>query len=346
MYFIILLVVSLWVYYYIYVNTLTTPSTASTEICTVRHYDRVNNRYISLFSTIIILFVNFVYTHNGTTTMLFWDSLYTTNKTYVLFYINMFILSCILYTIGLLNKSNNSITIEYVVFIVLIVFFGVFLIISTNLFLIAFVLEFVALLIFGKFTVSRSFFKQPNNRFKTFDILNQHSYGLFTALFFQFWANFISSLCLFFTVINLHYFFGTSNVFLINFFMIISNITYYTPTNIISFIFIVFITGLFIKFGLAPYQFFKIETYKGIPLFLVVVYTTLYLSIYILFFLFMWFNQIPTIRCYVNNYVLIFIIISLLYLISLLFDTKNFKAFLSYSTLITMVNLFVTILVI
>lgn len=79
---------------------------------------------------------------------------------------------------------------------------------------------------------------------------------------------------------------------------------------------------------------------------MVIVYTTLYLMIYIYFFIYMLFYQLPVIRLFINPYITVLITISLFYLISLLFDTKNFKAFLSYSTLITIVNLFVVILTI
>ena len=109
---------------------------------------------------------------------------------------------------------------------------------------------------------------------------------------------------------------------------------------------ILFITGFFIKLGLSPYQFFKIETYKGIPVFMIIVYTTLYLIIYVYFFIYLVFYQITTIKLFIGFYLLFFITLSLFYLVSLLFDAKNFKAFLSYSTLITIVNLFIVVLII
>jgi hypothetical protein len=173
----------------------------------------------------------------------------------------------------------------------------------------------------------------------------QFSYGLFNSLFFQFWANFVSSVFLFFSLINIHYLFGLSNFFLLNFFYSILSVNWYTTEIFSSFVLILLTTGLFIKLGLSPYQFFKIETYKGVPLFMVIVYTTLYLVIYIYFFAFLFLYQVPTLRDFTGVYILIALTLSIIYLVNLLFDTKNFKAFLSYSTLITVVNLFIIILV-
>lgn len=102
--------------------------------------------------------------------------------------------------------------------------------------------------------------------------------------------------------------------------------------------------GLLIKLGLAPYQFFKIETYKGIPLFVVVVYTTIYLVVYVYFFIHLFFTQLPAVRDFVGSYLFFALLFSVGYLISLLFDTKNFKAFLSYSTLITVSNLLIILI--
>jgi len=139
--------------------------------------------------------------------------------------------------------------------------------------------------------------------------------------------------------------FGTSNFFFLNFFYSIIALNLYMIETFSSFTLILLLMGLFIKLGLSPYQFFKIETYKGIPLYMIIVYTTVYLIIYIYFFSYLILNQVPTSRTFAGVFMIIFITFSILYLINLLFDTKNFKAFLSYSTLITVINLFIILLV-
>jgi len=59
---------------------------------------------------------------------------------------------------------------------------------STSLFLAIFLLELVALLILGKFAVSRILFvlNKISNRLAQQNFMRQFSYGLFNSLFFQF----------------------------------------------------------------------------------------------------------------------------------------------------------------
>lgn len=343
-----ILVFFLWWLYHIYINTLTVPHVENTDVSlnkTVKNTQNIYNIFIGLIILWFFIF-NYIYIHNISTTSSFWDALYLSNNTISFFFLNVIILFCILGLVLFLKKQNISFNIEYILFIFLIIIAGYLLISSTNLFISIFFLEFIALLIFGKFTVSKSVVKlnKLNNIRPVY--ITQYSYGLFNSLFFQFWANFVSSIFLFFSLINIHYLCGTSNFFLLNFLFYIINATWYSSEYFLLTSITALTTGLFIKLGLAPYQFFKIETYKGVPLFMVVVYTTLYLVVYIYFFLYLFFYQLPIIKSFTGAYMLFFIFISLLYLISLLFDTKNFKAFLSYSTLITIVNLFIVILTI
>ena len=260
-------------------------------------------------------------------------------------YIVTIILLVILISSTFLFNQNISFSTEYLLFVLLIGISGFFLVSSTNMFLTIFLLELVALLIFAKFAVSRILFNQSKLNASKNTNNPQFSYGLFNSLFFQFWANFVSSVFLFFSLLNIHYIFGTSNLYMLNFFLSIIVSLLNSPENFNMFILVLFTTGLFIKLGLSPYQFFKIETYKGIPLYMIIVYTTLYLIVYVYFFSFFFIIQLPTLRNFIGIFTLFFLTISVFYLINLLFDTKNFKAFLSYSTLITIVNLLIIILV-
>ncbi len=342
-----LLVTILWFIYYTHVNNITTPAVLSTDTKRKKIIDINGNVFIVIFNLLCIWLwlTNYIYIQNTWIHIILWDSVHISNNTLSYFYMLIVILLIILLSSTCLFNQNISFTVEYLIFVILIGFFGFLLSSSTNLFLTIFLLELVALLIFGKFAVSRILFnKNPIDLNKSTNI-PQFSYGLFNSLFFQFWANFVSSIFLFFSLINIHYAFGTSNLFFINLFCSILNHTNYLPEIFITFSLAVLTTGLFIKFGLSPYQFFKIETYKGIPLYMIVVYTTLYLVIYIYFFSYLYINQIPNIKNFIGVFVIIFISISMFYLVSLLFDTKNFKAFLSYSTLITIINIFIIVLI-
>lgn len=338
---------ALWNVYYIYTNYITTPQIQSSDVVIKKNVKLTGNVFAVIFNLAILwLFLfNYVHIQKFSTSLIFWDTLQLSNNTANFFFLSISILMVIMTSISCLSKQNISFSIEYALFVYIIILAGYLLISSTNLFITVFFLEFIALLIFGKFTVSRVLFNTSKLMSNNPAYMSQHSYGLFNSLFFQFWANFVSSILLFFSLINIHYLCGTSNFFILNFIFSILSSNLFIPNNFNMTIFILFTMGLFIKLGLSPYQFFKIETYKGVPLFMVVIYTTLYLLIYVYFFLFLFFYQLPVIRDFTGAYTLFSITFSLFYLISLLFDTKNFKAFLSYSTLITVVNLFVVVLV-
>lgn len=345
--FVFVFIVGLWFVYYTFVNNLTTPVVASTDIKRKKTVDLNGNVRIVIFSLFCawLYVTNYAYVQSAHAHSILWDTLQMSNNTLTYLYIIVSVLLVILISSTYLFNQNISFTTEYLIFVLLIGISGFFLLSSGSLFLTIFLLELVALLIFGKFAVSRILFKQNSLNTTKNEGAPQFSYGLFNSLFFQFWANFVSSVFLFFSLVGVHYSFGTSNFYLLNFFFSVLSQIFNTPELFTTFSLLVFTSGLFIKLGLSPYQFFKIETYKGIPLYMVIVYTTLYLVVYIYFFSFFFVVQVPQIRTFVGTFVLFFLTLSVFYLVNILFDTKNFKAFLSYSTLITIINLFIIILI-
>jgi len=187
-----------------------------------------------------------------------------------------------------LYRQNIVINSEYILFVLVAIFCAYILVSSSNLILTIFLIEIVGFLVFLKFVLNNGM-KKSNTATKAHDpviFIKKNSFGIFNALFFQFWASFISAIILFFSAINIHYLFGMSKFYLINFLVVINNDLNHYPTTQIAFVFSALSLGFFIKLGVAPYQFFKIETYKGVPLFMILVYTILYLFIYLYFFIF------------------------------------------------------------
>jgi hypothetical protein len=85
-----------------------------------------------------------------------------------------------------LSRQNISFNNEYLFFVLISIVAGYLLMSSTNLFLAIFILEFIALLIFGKFTVSRILYNYNLIDNARQAATPQFSYGLFNSLFFQF----------------------------------------------------------------------------------------------------------------------------------------------------------------
>ncbi len=336
-----------WLIYYLAINNTTTPSTQGSDVKKPKLIELSKNINMTSLSLIILwlLVFNFVFISCNNTEIVFFDMVYFSNNNVAYFFILILILLFTLLSSRSLANQNISFSHEYLIFVVFIIIFGHLLISSTNLFFTILLLELVALLIFGKMAVSRILVKKSALEVNQSFNKQMYSWGLFNSLFFQFWANFISSICLFFSLINIHYIIGNSNFFVVNYIFSIITATAYLSHIFISFILVFLVTGFFIKLGLSPYQFFKIETYKGIPLYIIIIYSTLYLSIYIYVFVYFFLYLFSVLREFTGLYVLFILILSLVYLVSLLFDTKNFKAFLSYSTLITISNVFVLLLI-
>jgi hypothetical protein len=343
-----ILFLNLWQTYFLFINNITTPKIGFNDTNKNKIVNVLPNQssviYGLIFSWIFLL--NYFLIQKFNITNVFWDLIYLSNNT--VFYGTYLTMILLLIIIGVQTTIRQNIVFspEYLIFLVLLIFFGYIVVSSSSLFLTIFSLEIVALIIFGKFSVSKILHKNGSNYGdkKNPSMLNQVSYGLLNSLFFQFWANFVSSIFLFYSLINIHNIFGLSNFFLSNFLLSELTTSFYLPEVNCYTILILFITGLFIKLGISPYQFFKIETYKGIPLFFVVVYTSVYLMIYVYFFVVLYLYLLPILKHFTNYYLYLIIFISLAYLFSLLFDTKNFKAFLSYSTLITVTSIFILIL--
>jgi len=153
--------------------------------------------------------------------------MYLSNNLTIYLYFLLIILFFILVGGLYIHIQQPSVTAEYLVFIFLIILTSFLLVSSTNLFFTIFLFEFVGLLIFGKFTAGVVFLssKDLNTRPNPNVYIDHFSYVLFNSLFFQFWVNFISSVLLFYALINIHYMFGFSNFFLLNFFFAMLSLT-------------------------------------------------------------------------------------------------------------------------
>lgn len=340
----------LWILYYTHIDVITAPEPAPTDKQTKKKTP-AECALLNMLLTLLVVWCslcNYIYLAHFNNYILFWGNLNLCDNTTAYFVLILTVLFLVLVFSLFLFRNDIVFTAEYLIFIFLIGLFSYLLMASTNLFLTFFLLEIISLLVFAKFSATRvTIPENPVNSRNSADTHKpQISYGLFNALFFQFWTTFLSSALLFYSLINIHYTLGISTFFLLNFYFSAVSLNWYTPKSFNTFILTSMTAGLLIKLGIAPYQFFKIEVYRGVPLFMLIIYTILYLIIYIYFFMFLFLVQIPLLRDFTGVYILGATVFAVFYLFSLLFDTANFKAFLSYSTLINVINIFVIIIIV
>lgn len=272
---------------------------------------------------------------------IFWFSHLKINN-FLLLIINVIVFFSLflIFIIKFFKNSNLNYNIDYFSSIFNLIIFIPLMFLSNTLYTFLFVLELNSLLILYKFSVSRNWFYKNNffnKNVNTFDRFLPKSY--LNMIFFQYWANFFSSMLLMFSIFNVIFLFGSSEWFFLNF---INNSNIYNrylfKSTYLIFLWLPFFIGLFLKIGFTPLHLFKIEVYKGIPFISIFFYTTLYFFSFFLFFILLIFYNINTFKIYWNLFFIIFIILGLLYSMILLFDVNLIKSFFAYSTVVNVLT--------
>lgn len=101
-----------------------------------------------------------------------------------------------------------------------------------------------------------------------------------------------------------------------------------------------FLIGFFLKIGFTPFQLFKVEIYKNLPLISIFFYTTFYFLVFFFFLSLLFLNYLNILLNQTWFIFLLFILFGGFYIVFLFFDTTFVKAFFSYSTVINIYLLF------
>ena len=179
-----------------------------------------------------------------------------------------------------MNTRELSAGVDFVFAVSLFFIFGPIAVFANSLLTFFFFLEFGSLLTIFLLVSSREYFCLKHGA-------QANSY--FNSIFFQFWASFFSSILLMYGVINFFFMFGTTEWAFLNFFLqhstsfsgVLATWQLYYSVYLLVF-------ALFIKMGISPFFFFKIEIYKGLPLVVIFFYSIIYffffLCLYFFFF--------------------------------------------------------------
>ena len=245
-----------------------------------------------------------------------------------------------------IKNSNSNYNLDYFSAIINLIIFVPVIFLSNTMYTFLFLLELTSLIILYKFSVSR-------NWFNTKTMLNKNNFSrllpksYLNMLFFQYWANFFSSMLLMFSIFNLIFIFGSSEWILMN---LLNNSThntgYFNKYIFIFYVWFSFFIGMFFKIGLTPLHLFKIEVYKGIPFISIFFYTSWYFLSFFLYFIIIIYSNLYTFKTLYNFIFFIFIIFGLFYSITLLFDVNLVKSFFAYSTVVNALNFVVVLFLI
>ncbi len=288
------------------------------------------------YSMVLLILVFFsVYFYNGFSDSFWWNHLSLSNFTLniLLFVISLSVL--LHFMVVNLNVSNNVNNIDYYFSVVNISISIPLIFLSNSLYNFIFILEMISILIFYKFSVSRFWYKNINDTWNKKNLLDRFvSRFYLNVLFYQYWVNFFSSVLIILSILNIVYMYGSTEWIFINLInKINNNVVYFDSIEFNTIVWLVMFIGFFFKIGLSPIHLFKIEIYKGIPFLSIFFYTTFYFTAYFIFFSLLIYQHVNSLKNLFIVPLTIILLVGMLYVISLLFDTNFTKAFFAYSTI-------------
>ena len=131
------------------------------------------------------------------------------------------------------------------------------------------------------------------------------------------------------------YYYGSTEWVILDF---LTSVDFFNSTkefsNNIYFIYIVFFIGFFLKLGIAPIHFYKIELYKGLPFSTILIYTVYFFYIFFIFFCLLLTTHLNSIAIVWFNLCVIILTFGVIAVMFLLFDVYSLKAFFAYSTIV------------
>lgn len=302
---------------------------------------KINYNFFIKWSFILYLYMFFFLYFIKIDFSLFWFnhlkiSNFILNLVIVVVLVSLFVILCI----KNINNSNVNYSIDYFFSFFCLIVFIPLMFFSNTLYTFIFILEVNSLLILYKFSVSKFIFKDTFKNNSNY-LSRKLPFFYLNMLFFQYWANFFSSVLLFVSTFNFIFLFGSSEWLLFNFLNYVNYNVYYFNNIIFFFIlWLSFFIGFFLKLGFTPIHLFKIEVYKGLPFISVFFYTTIYFLSFFLFFVLFVIYYVNSFKIYFYFLFLFFFIIGILYVIFLLFDINLIKSFFAYSTVVNVLAFF------
>jgi len=269
----------------------------------------------------------------------FWKNhLYLSNFNCNLLCFVIFVSSLMLYVAKNVNNVNLNLSVDYGFSIVSINLFMLVVFLANSLYTLFFFIEVVSILMFYKFITSRFWFK-PKNANKKLDAQVPGSFV--NVMFFQYWANFFSSIVMLFSIVTITYTYGSTEWFFLN--SIIrgqDSLSDRLNQPRLFFIWLPFLLSFCIKIGLAPMHLFKVEIYKGLSFFSLFFYTVYYLTTYLLLLGVLIIVYLKSMSVYWFFLLTFIVIIGLFFTISFLFNLNLTKSFFAYSTIVNTLSFF------
>ncbi len=251
-----------------------------------------------------------------------------------LFYINNLIINqlflyslffiCIFYVLFLNKKFSTLYPLDFGFIVVQLFLTTVILFMCNNLLLIFICLEIINIFIIYSFIITLQLTNLTND-----DLLCKSNW-LLNTLVYQFILNFFSSFFFFYSFNMLLAISQSSN------FLFLANFSFLDFNYYLLFMYIAF----FVKFGLGPWIFFKLEIYEGFNFVLLLLYTTIYFLNILPFIFNLFFIYFLNVNLFSLIFCLVLLVFILLAFSTFMFSYFNIFIFFSFSSLLTLLFIF------
>lgn len=332
-----LLVFYLWLFFFKVNSTLQKVTHSNSNKINSIKVNSIGS-FINFYLLLILLTYFNMYTLHGRNDIVWFNHFNLSNFTLNLFYLFLFISFTTFFLLKAVFKKTNLLkSIDYLFSLNNLTLLLPYLFFVNTTFTFLFLLELISTILLYKLISSKIWFKNTHGTKSTNNIPQNY----INMVFFQYWITFFSTIFIVYFYINIFYIYGTTDWFILQFLNSLEIENTRTSSNTIRILFIVFLTSILFKLGMAPFHLFKIEVYKGIPFLSIFFYTTYYFIIFFIFFLFLLSDLLVVFSIQYMIFLSALLIVGSIYTIVLLFDVNFLKAFFAYSTIINSIGFLV-----
>ncbi len=308
------------------------------------NYNGYNNFFV--FLAILAYICLYFFVIRGFEDCYFFNTFFFSNFIFSVFFynlsLNLFFFFVFIFILK--NSQNTNVSLDYVVSIITILFFLPYIFFCNNILIFFFFLELASNLILYNLLGTVSWFSSFSKQVLLKKEVSVSKY-FFNVIFFHFWASFFSSVLLIYSIINFYLVFGTTEWFYINFLSGFLFKGLYFNSNLFIYLNLcIFFISFLIKLGVSPFFLFKLEIYKGLPLYNIFFYSFIYFFYFFSIFFLILYYYLPTLLESIYFLLTFFLLIYSILTIFFLFDSALLRNFFAFSSLINSVNLLILII--
>lgn len=245
-----------------------------------------------------------------------------------------------------MSGRYRELNLDYIVSLLLLFLYLPFIVLSNTILTLFFFLELASTLVLYNFATSQNWAgltKRKANSAASSQTLTTSKY-FFNVIFFQFWASFFSSTLIIYAIINFYLFFGTTEWFYLNFLTRVALVSGHQVPIALRLSICILALGFILKLGVAPFFAYKVEIYKGLPLYALFFYSIVYFVVFFTVAVVIFTYYFSLGGALIKPIGSMFLTLACLSMILFMFDSQALRNFFALSSLVNAINFLILIL--